>query len=115
MPHCTPRNGPGATAGPTPHKRPRRHGLPAAVFVLVVAVPTFDRIAGAARRAAVVAIPLKHDYSHDLENMLAHCDAAAGLIVPTFEKSIRISVGAPAEMREFWRVFDLMPGHPMSM
>jgi len=49
---------------------------------VIVAAPTFDRIADAARRAgaAVVAIPLKHDYAHDLETMLAHCDAAAGLV-----------------------------------
>jgi len=35
--------------------------------------------------------------------------------VPAFTKSIRVSLGTPAEMREFWRVWDLMPGHPMSM
>jgi histidinol-phosphate aminotransferase len=35
--------------------------------------------------------------------------------IPAFEKSIRISLGTPAEMREFWRVWDLMPGHQMSM
>jgi histidinol-phosphate/aromatic aminotransferase/cobyric acid decarboxylase-like protein len=35
--------------------------------------------------------------------------------IPGFEKSIRVSLGMPAEMREFWRVWDLMPGHAMSM
>jgi histidinol-phosphate aminotransferase len=30
---------------------------------------------------------------------------------PTFDKYIRVSLGAPAEMREFWRVWDLMPVH----
>jgi histidinol-phosphate aminotransferase len=34
--------------------------------------------------------------------------------IPGFEKSIRVSLGAPAEMQEFWRVWDLMP-HKMSM
>jgi histidinol-phosphate aminotransferase len=49
---------------------------------LIVAVPTFDVIGDAARRvgAEVVAIPLKKDYSHDLEAMLAHADASTGLI-----------------------------------
>ena len=33
-----------------------------------------------------------------------------------FEKYIRVSVGTPGEMREFWRVWDLMPGgHMMHM
>jgi len=31
--------------------------------------------------------------------------------IPAFDKYIRVSVGAPAEMREFWRVWDLMPAH----
>ena len=30
-------------------------------------------------------------------------------------KDIRVSLGTPAEMREFWRVWDLMIGHKMSM
>jgi histidinol-phosphate aminotransferase len=49
---------------------------------LIVAVPTFDAIGDAARRvgAEVVAVPLKKDYSHDLEAMLARSDAATGLI-----------------------------------
>jgi histidinol-phosphate aminotransferase len=33
-----------------------------------------------------------------------------------FERYIRVSLGSPAEMREFWRVWDLMPGgHMMHM
>ncbi len=33
-----------------------------------------------------------------------------------FDKHIRVSLGAPAEMREFWRVWDLMPpNHVMTM
>jgi histidinol-phosphate aminotransferase len=35
-------------------------------------------------------------------------------LIPGFEKSIRVSLGTPAEMQEFWRVWDLMP-HKMSM
>jgi histidinol-phosphate aminotransferase len=35
--------------------------------------------------------------------------------VPSFDKDIRVSLGTPAEMREFWRVWDLMAGHKMSM
>jgi histidinol-phosphate aminotransferase len=30
---------------------------------------------------------------------------------PGFESYIRVSLGTPAEMREFWRVWDLMPAH----
>jgi histidinol-phosphate/aromatic aminotransferase/cobyric acid decarboxylase-like protein len=33
--------------------------------------------------------------------------------IPAFEKSIRVSLGTAGEMREFWRVWDLMPGHLM--
>ena len=49
---------------------------------LIAAVPTCDAIGNAARRvgAEVVAIPLKKDYSHDLDAMLACSDAATGLI-----------------------------------
>jgi histidinol-phosphate aminotransferase len=49
---------------------------------LIVAVPTFDAVGDAARRvgAEVVAVPLKKDYSHDLDAMLARSDAATGLI-----------------------------------
>ncbi len=32
-----------------------------------------------------------------------------------FDKYIRVSLGTPAEMREFWRVWDLMPGGHMHM
>jgi histidinol-phosphate aminotransferase len=33
-----------------------------------------------------------------------------------FDKYIRVSIGTPAEIREFWRVWDLMPGdHMMHM
>ena len=32
-----------------------------------------------------------------------------------FDTHIRVSMGTSAEMREFWRVWDLMPAHKMSM
>jgi histidinol-phosphate aminotransferase len=32
-----------------------------------------------------------------------------------FDTYIRVSLGTPAEMREFWRVWDLLPAHKMSM
>jgi histidinol-phosphate aminotransferase len=36
--------------------------------------------------------------------------------VPGFDAYIRVSMGTPAEMREFWRIWDLMPGgHLMVM
>jgi histidinol-phosphate aminotransferase len=35
--------------------------------------------------------------------------------VPAFDKSIRVSLGTPADMQEFWRVWDLTLGHKMSM
>ncbi len=36
---------------------------------------------------------------------------------PAFDNAIRVTMGTPADMREFWRVWDLMPrsGHTMSM
>jgi histidinol-phosphate aminotransferase len=47
-----------------------------------------------------------HFKTHDV--LVAHS-------IPGFEKYIRVSLGTPAEMREFWRVWDLMPIHKMSM
>ena len=35
--------------------------------------------------------------------------------VSGFDEYIRVSLGTPAEMREFWRVWDLMPGGHMHM
>jgi len=34
--------------------------------------------------------------------------------IPLFDEHIRVSVGTAADMLEFWRVWDLMPGHQMS-
>jgi hypothetical protein len=33
--------------------------------------------------------------------------------ISAFDTAIRVSLGTPAEMREFWRVWDLMAGHAM--
>jgi hypothetical protein len=35
--------------------------------------------------------------------------------IPAMEKYIRVSLGTPAEMQEFWRVWDLMPAGKMAM
>jgi histidinol-phosphate aminotransferase len=35
--------------------------------------------------------------------------------IPAMDKYIRVSLGTPAEMREFWRVWDLMPPGSMAM
>ena len=34
---------------------------------------------------------------------------------PAFEKHVRVSLGRPEEMQQFWRVWDLMPMHRMAM
>lgn len=34
--------------------------------------------------------------------------------IPAFDTAIRVSLGTPAEMRAFWRVWDLMPSHTMT-
>jgi histidinol-phosphate/aromatic aminotransferase/cobyric acid decarboxylase-like protein len=34
--------------------------------------------------------------------------------IPAFDTFIRVCVRTPAEMREFWRVWDLMSGHVMT-
>jgi histidinol-phosphate aminotransferase len=49
-----------------------------------------------------------------IEHFKKH-EILVGPPMPAFEKSIRVSLGTPAELREFWRVWDLMPGHQMSM
>jgi histidinol-phosphate/aromatic aminotransferase/cobyric acid decarboxylase-like protein len=35
--------------------------------------------------------------------------------IPLMDKYIRVSLGTPAEMQEFWRIWDLMAHHPMAM
>lgn len=34
---------------------------------------------------------------------------------PSLENYVRVTVGSPEEMKEFWRVWDLMPQHKMAM
>ena len=52
------------------------------------------------------------------EQVVAHFDSNQIILSrPSagFEKNVRVSLGTSAEMREFWRVWDLMPGgHHMS-
>jgi histidinol-phosphate aminotransferase len=38
-----------------------------------------------------------------------------GPLVPSMPMYVRVTLGTPAEMKEFWRVWDLMPSHGMSM
>jgi histidinol-phosphate/aromatic aminotransferase/cobyric acid decarboxylase-like protein len=50
-----------------------------------------------------------------VEHFARHRILVAGSF-PGFDKYIRVSIGTPAEMREFWRAWDLMPGgHMMHM
>jgi histidinol-phosphate aminotransferase len=35
--------------------------------------------------------------------------------IPSMPNHVRVSFGKPAEMREFWRVWDLLGAHPMAM
>ncbi len=38
-----------------------------------------------------------------------------GPLVPSMPTYIRVSFGTPVEMKEFWRVWDLMPAQKMAM
>jgi histidinol-phosphate aminotransferase len=38
-----------------------------------------------------------------------------GPLVPSMPAYVRVTLGTPAEMKEFWRVWDLMPSHKMTM
>jgi histidinol-phosphate aminotransferase len=56
---------------------------------------------------------------HPAAEMVAHFRKNRVLVAGPFDgfdKHIRVSLGTPAEMREFWRVWDLMPAnHVMTM
>jgi histidinol-phosphate aminotransferase len=56
---------------------------------------------------------------HPATEMIEHFRKNGVLVAGPFEgfdKHIRVSLGTPAEMREFWRVWDLMPpNHVMTM
>jgi histidinol-phosphate aminotransferase len=47
-----------------------------------------------------------------VEHFRTHGILVSGSI-PGFDQNIRVSLGTPPEMREFWRVWDLMLGHRM--
>ena len=42
-------------------------------------------------------------------NVLKQNDVLVGPGIPSMAKYVRVSFGTPAEMREFWRVMDLLP------
>ena len=47
------------------------------------------------------------------EQVVAHFESHRILLprpYARFEKYVRVSLGTPAEMQEFWRVWELMPG-----
>ena len=49
---------------------------------VILAHPTFELMAECARRAGaqIISVPLRSDYSHDLDNALSHADATTGLV-----------------------------------
>jgi histidinol-phosphate aminotransferase len=49
---------------------------------VILAHPTFELMAESARRAGaqIISVPLRSDYSHDLDNALSHADATTGLV-----------------------------------
>ena len=49
-----------------------------------------------------------------IEHFKRH-NVAIGPAIAGFDKSVRISLGTSAEMAEFWRVWDLLPAHKMTM
>jgi histidinol-phosphate aminotransferase len=49
-----------------------------------------------------------------LEHFKKH-NVLLGPTIPQMDKYIRVSLGLPEEMGEFWRVWDLLPPHPMAM
>jgi histidinol-phosphate aminotransferase len=56
-----------------------------------------------------------HPSADMVEHFRKNAVLVAGPFAP-FEKHIRVSLGTPAEMQEFWRVFDLLPpSHVMTM
>ncbi len=53
-----------------------------------------------------------------VSEVLPHLEKNGVLVappIPAMEKYIRVSLGTPDEMREFWRVWDLMPAGNMAM
>jgi histidinol-phosphate/aromatic aminotransferase/cobyric acid decarboxylase-like protein len=55
---------------------------------------------------------------HPVSEVLIHLEKNNVLVappIPAMEKYIRVSLGTPSEMQEFWRVWDLMPAGKMAM
>jgi len=55
---------------------------------------------------------------HPVSEVLIHLEKNNVLVappIPAMEKYIRVSLGTPFEMQEFWRVWDLMPAGKMAM
>jgi histidinol-phosphate/aromatic aminotransferase/cobyric acid decarboxylase-like protein len=55
---------------------------------------------------------------HPVSEVLTHLEKNNVLVappIPAMDKYIRVSLGTPAEMQEFWRVWDLMPVGKMAM
>ena len=53
-----------------------------------------------------------------VNEVIAHLEKNNVLVappIPAMEKYIRVSLGMPAEMQQFWRVWDLMPAGKMAM
>ncbi len=53
-----------------------------------------------------------------VNEVIAHLEKNNVLVappIPAMEKCVRVSLGTPAEMQQFWRVWDLMPAGKMEM
>ena len=70
---------------------------------VIVADPTYETFVDLARRSAakIVAVPLAHDYSHDLEAMLSRADAATGLVYVCNPNNPTGSVTRRADLEAF--------------
>jgi histidinol-phosphate aminotransferase len=53
--------------------------------------------------------------SHEIIRHYAKNNVALPAEVPNMPTYIRVSLGLPSEMAEFWRVWDMLGSHPMSM
>jgi histidinol-phosphate aminotransferase len=51
----------------------------------------------------------------EISEHYAKNDFVLAPLIPSMPNYLRISLGTPAEMHEFWRVWDLLGSHPMSM
>jgi len=119
-----------------------RHALPGAVtsFAMLAAVAALEDQEYVRRSVERT----RHDYQdfinmsharllHSIDSqtsfILVHAERPAAEVIehfrryhialtppmPYFAKHVRVAIGTPTEMLEFWRVWDLMPPRPMSM